>query len=173
MGANRFGARTESLEGPLPHLEYRWDAETEILSGMANAVVGPRGLTGSVELEDAKGAVVTLDFAGGVLRGLEVVVWPTVESVVGLAPPAADEQCRFVVPARPSQPGIAVLEVDVLLSVAASEDESVIHLKVGPRRGRRAVAVADNLLIELDAESEIAGFWLLNVPPFPTTREAQ
>jgi len=29
------------------------------------------------------------------------------------------------------------------------------------------VRVADHLLVELDKQSRLAGFWLLEVPPFP------
>jgi hypothetical protein len=33
------------------------------------------------------------------------------------------------------------------------------------------VQVADHLMLELDDQSEIAGFWLLSVPPFPHVEE--
>ena len=72
-------------------------------------------------------------------------------------------------PSRPSQPGIAVVEVDLPLGVQRSPDESVLHLRVGSGRGREWVALADNLLVEFDPNGELAGFWLLDVPPFPET----
>ncbi len=163
----RLGGRIEPLEGPLPRLTYHWDAETEILSGTAADFMGERGLTGSIELEDAKGAVVTLDFAGGVMRGVEVVVWPSTQATPTLDPPTAAERGRFVVPARPSQPGVAVVEVDIALSVEHTPDESIIHLRVGPRRNAKTFQLAENLLMEVGNDGEIAGFWLLGVPPFP------
>jgi len=166
----RLGGRMEPLEGPLPRLTYQWDPETEILSGVAADVTGERGLTGSIELEDANGAVVTLDFAGGLMRGIEVVVWPTTQASPTLGPPTADERGRFVVPARPSQPGVAVVEVDISLSVEHTPDESVIHLRVGPQREAKTFQLAENLLMEVSDEGEIAGFWLLAVPPFPRGR---
>jgi hypothetical protein len=156
----------EPLEGPLPRLEYHWDAETEILSG-AMDLSGEHGLTGSIELEDAKGAVVTLDFAGGLMRGIEVVVWPATQTSPTLGPPTPDEVGRFVIPARPSQPGVAVVEVDISLSVEHTPDESTIHLRVGPTRKAKAFQLAENLLMEVGEDGEIAGFWLLAVPPFP------
>ena len=166
----RLGGRMEPLEGPLPRLKYQWDAETEILSGLAAGVAGERGLTGSIELEDAKGAVVTLDFAGGVMRGIEVVVWPSTQTSPTLGPPMTSEAGQFVVPARPSQPGVAVVEVDIALSVEHTPDESVIHLRVGPRRKAKAFQLAENLIMEVDDGGEIAGFWLLAVPPVPKGR---
>ncbi|MDH3455733.1 MAG: hypothetical protein OER90_02730 [Gemmatimonadota bacterium] len=164
---NSLGARIEPLDGPLPRMDFHWDAETEILSGTAADVQGERGLTGSIELEDARGAVVTLDFAGGAMRGVEVVVWPAGRTDERLHPPTPASTGRFVVPGRPSQPGVAVVEVDIALAVESSRDESVMHLRVGPRRGSTAVQLAENLLIEVDAEGEITGFWLLEVPAFP------
>lgn len=167
---NSVGARIESLEGPVPRMDFHWDAETEILSGAAD-VQGERGLTGSIELEDARGAVVTLDFAGGVMRGIEVVVWPAGRTDERLHPPAPTSTGRLVVPGRPSQPGVAVVEVDIALAVESSRDESVMHLRVGPRRRCTAVQLAENLLLEVDADGEIAGFWLLEVPAFPQGKE--
>jgi len=171
MTDNRVGGRIEPVEGPLPHFDYVWDSETEILSASAD-ISGERGLTGSIELEDSRGAVVTLDFAAGALRGLEVVVWPPTSTREGLEASPTDSPGRFVVPARLSQPGVAVLEVDVLLSADASPEEDVIHLQVGQRRPARTVALADNLYMALDNHGDFAGFWLLDVPPFPKGRMA-
>ncbi|MDH3289702.1 MAG: hypothetical protein OEO20_05420 [Gemmatimonadota bacterium] len=167
--ASLFSGRVEPLDGDLPALTYAWDAETEILSCHLD-VKSTRGLTGSIELEDAQGAIVTLDFVSGVMQGLEVVVWPEMTRV-DLSPPATDERGRFVVPARPSQPGIAVLEVDAVLWAEATSDESTIHVGIGGRRPTRGVALADKLLLDVDERGEPAGFWLLSVPPFPQERE--
>jgi len=166
-GVRGYGAQIEPIVGELPRVEFQWDAETEILSGVLQGAKPARGLTGSIELEDAKGAVITLDFQGGVLRALEIVVWPPANTVEGLTPPQPGEQGRLVVPSRPSQPGIAVVEVDLPLGVERSPDESVVHLRVGTGRGRECVALADHLMVEFDQNGDLAGFWLLDVPPFP------
>jgi len=150
-------------------MTYRWDAETEILSGSAD-VEGRDGLTGSIELEDSHGAVVTLDFEGGLMRGVEIVVWPPVKTRDGLAAPHPEAAAEFVVPALPDQ-GVAVVEIDVRLSAETNDDEGVIHLRVGGGRPQKAMALAENLLVDLDADGEVAGLWLLGVPPFPAERE--
>lgn len=168
-GVRGYEARIEPIDGELPRVDFHWDAETEILSGALPDVEAGRGLTGSIELEDAKGAVVTLDFEGGVLRAVEIVVWPATDTVQGLTPPEAGEQGRLVVPSRPSQPGIAVVEVDLPLRARRSPDESVLHLRVGSSRAQEWVALARNLLVEFDQHGELAGFWLIDVPPFPET----
>lgn len=166
----RLGGRLEPWDGALPALTYHWDPETEILSGTAD-LVGKRGLTGSIELEDDRGAVVTLDFASGVLRGIEVVVWPSVQTRDGLPVPEAAGAAHLVVPQRLSQPGVAVVEIDVPLEAETCADESIVHLRVGRGRPVRTVRLAGNLLADLDRAGELAGFWLLEVPAFPTARE--
>jgi hypothetical protein len=160
-------AKVETLDGKLPAITWRWDAETEILSGQFKTPKRASGLTGSVELEGAEGSFVLLDVASGVVRGLEIVVWPETTVVEGLTPPAAASRGRLLMPSRPSQPGIAAVEVDTLLSVEKRPDESVIHLRVGPRRQVNVVQLADGLMLEVDGNRNIAGLWLLNVPPFP------
>jgi hypothetical protein len=165
----RLGGEVQSHDGDLPCMTYHWDAETEILSGHAD-VEGREGLTGSIELEDARGAVVTLDFEGGLMRGVEVVVWPPVKTKETLTAPRPVSGGHLVVPTLSDQ-GVAVVEIDVPLAAESSADESVIHLRVGSGRPARTVALAENLLLDLDAKSEIAGLWLLDVPKFPTERE--
>lgn len=167
MHIGGFGAVIEPLSGALPEIAFKWDPETEILSGTAEDVGGGRGLTGSIELEGSEGSVVTLDFQKGVLRGLEVVVWPPVTVVDDLTPPAVDRRGRLTAPSRPSQPGIGVVEVDVSLAGQRRPDDSVIRLWITSKRTAETVQVADHLLVELDDNGELAGFWLLNVPTFP------
>ena len=93
--------RVEPLEGRLPTVEWRWDVETDILSGGFRAALGDGGQEGSVELSDEEGSVVVLDVAGGVLCGLDVVVWPEVDTVPGLAPPAGARICLLMLPPPP------------------------------------------------------------------------
>jgi hypothetical protein len=99
------------------------------------------------------------------------VVWPEVSTVPGLAAPAPDKDGRVIIPSRPSQPGIASLEVDTTLSVSTNPGESVFHLRIGTRREVEVVRIADTLMVEVDAKRRIAGFWLTDVPPFPAERD--
>lgn len=158
--------RVEPLDGTLPTVEWRWDVETDILSGGFRRAVGGSGLEGSVELSDDEGSVVVLDVAGGVLCGLDVVVWPEVDTVPGLSPPSGARTGRVVVPGRPARQGVSAVEVDTTLTISATPDERTVHLRIGSRREVEVVRVADHLLVELDHKRRLAGFWLTEVPPF-------
>jgi hypothetical protein len=162
-----FAAKVEKLDGKLPKITYKWDAETEILSGQFAGGRKSGGLTGSVELEGAEGSFVVLDVLAGIVRGLEVVVWPEVSIVNDLVPPEPKSNGQLVMPSRASQPGVAAVEVDTQLSASRRPDESVIHLRVGPRRKIEAIQLADGLIAEIDDKGNIAGLWLSGVPPFP------
>ena len=50
-----------------------------------------------------------------------------------------------------------------------TSDKRVIHFRVGARRDVRTVRVGRDLLLEVDSQSRVAGLWLLNVPPSPST----
>lgn len=162
----RFGGTLETISAPLGQATYRWDPETDILSCALPARPASRGFTGSIELEDGRGAVVTLDVETGSLVAVEVVVWPerTVEPELDGPPPG--RAARLAIAARPSQPGVGVLEVDVRMRVETSEDERVIHIGMSGGTRHEVVALADNLLVEVDADEELIGFWFLDVPPF-------
>jgi hypothetical protein len=159
-------ARIEPLSGALPSINWRWDPETDILSGAFKGNRKSGGLTGSVELSDAEGSVAVLDVNNGVICGLDVVVWPEVISVTELKVPATLADGRVVLPARPSRPGVASVEVDTTLSVHTNSTESVFHLQIGPKRPVEGVRAADNFYIEVDQHGGLAGFWLTNVPAF-------
>ena len=62
----------------------------------------------------------------------------------------------------------------MLFRSAAESDraERTIHFRVGPRRPARAVRIARDVLLDVDARERIAGVWLLNVPPFPGAPDA-
>lgn len=157
-------ARIDPLDGPLPTIRWTWDDETDILSGaMAGSKKGG-GLTGTVELTDDEGSVAVVDVAGGRVQGLDIVVWPEVTEVRGLEAPEAGRDGVIVLPPRPSQPGIAAVEVDTTLSVAANPRHDTLHLRIGTKRQVEAVRVADGLLVEVDGKGRLAGFWLLSVP---------
>ena len=159
-------ARIEPLSGALPAVSWRWDPETDILSGAFKGNRKSGGMTGTVELTDAEGSVAVLDVSNGVICGLDVVVWPEVITVSELQVPAKLTDGRVVLPSRPSRPGVASVEVDTTLSVQTNGTESVFHLQIGPRRPVEGVRTADNFYIEVDHEGGLAGFWLTNVPAF-------
>ena len=159
-------ARIEPLSGALPSVSWRWDPETDILSGAFKGNRKSGGMTGTVELTDAEGSVAVLDVNNGVICGLDVVVWPEVIAVSELQVPAKLTDGRVVLPSRPSRPGVASVEVDTTLSVQTNANESVFHLQIGPRRPVEGVRAADNFYIEVDHEGGLAGFWLTNVPAF-------
>src|SRR5437667_7862399 len=122
-------ARVEPLTGPLPSIGWRWDPETDILSGAFKGNRKSGGLTGTVELTDAEGSVAVLDVNNGVICGLDVVVWPEVTTSATLQVPARLTDGRVVLPSRPSRPGVASVEVDTTLSVETNTAESVLHLR--------------------------------------------
>jgi hypothetical protein len=164
-------ARIEPLTGGLPSITWRWDSETDILSGAFKGNRKSGGLTGTVELTDAEGSVAVLDVNNGVICGLDMVVWPEVTSVPDLQVPATLTTGRVILPSRPSRPGVASLEVDTTLSVETNSSESVFHLQIGPRRPVEGVRAADNFYVEVDQKGSLAGFWLTNVPPFTALDE--
>jgi hypothetical protein len=159
-------ARIEPLSGALPSVSWRWDPETDILSGAFKGNRKSGGMTGTVELTDAEGSVAVLDVNNGVICGLDVVVWPEVITVSELLVPAKLTDGRVVLPSRPSRPGVASVEVDTTLSVQTNGAESVFHLQIGPKRPVEGVRAADNFYIEVDHQGGLAGFWLTNVPAF-------
>jgi hypothetical protein len=162
-----LAGRVVERSGRVPHINYKWDAETDILTG---AIKSSRkqagGLTGSVELEGSDGSFILLDVAGGVICGVEVVVWPDVRTA-SLAVPSEVEEGDVTLPTRRSQPSVAAVEVDTALTIETNAAESVFHVRLGPARKARTVRVADGLLVEVDEQEELAGLWLLEVPPFP------
>ena len=164
-------SRVEPLTGPLPSISWRWDPETDILSGAFKGNRKAGGLTGTVELTDAEGSVAVLDVNNGVICGIDVVVWPEVATVSDLRAPAQLTDGRVVLPSNSSRSAIASVEVDTTLSVRTNASESVFHLRIGPRRPVEVVRVADNFLVELDQQGGLAGFWLNNVPPFTAFEE--
>ena len=161
--------QVKPADGLPPAVEYRWDSDTDVLTARLAGAPPSSGMSGSVDLQGADGSWVILDVSAGRISSIEVAVWPDVHKRPSLAPPTAIEDALIVIPARASQPGIAALEVETPLMAEADPAEAVIHFRVGPRRDVRTVRLARDLLLELDPQSRIAGLWLLNVPPFPST----
>jgi len=164
-------ARVEPLGGSLPAIAWRWDPETDILSGAFKANRKSGGLTGTVELTDAEGSVAVLDVSNGVICGIDVVVWPEVSTRSDIQVPARLTDGRVVLPSIGSRTAVASVEVDTSLSVETNSSESIFHLRIGPRRPVEVVRAADNFYVEVDQQGALAGFWMTNVPPFTAFEE--
>jgi hypothetical protein len=163
-----LGGRVVERSGRVPHIGYRWDPETDILTGaIKSGVKKTGGLTGSVELEGSDGSFILLDVSGGAICGVEVVVWPDVRTTAGLTPPQEVTSGDVLLPTRRAQPSVAAVEVDTALAIETNPAESVFHVRLGSPRPTTVVRVADGLLVEVDEQEELAGLWLLDVPPFP------
>jgi hypothetical protein len=164
-----IAVQLEPCVGAPPAVQYRWDADTDILTARLDAPEEGTGPSGSLELEGSDGAWLILDVVKGRFVGIEVAVWPDIRKHATLSPPTAVEDARIVVPLRSSQQGAALLEVETPLAAEADEAEQVIYFRVGARRDVRTVRFGRDLLLDLDPQSRIAGLWLLNVPPFPSS----
>jgi hypothetical protein len=159
----------EPSVGPPPAVEYRWDTDTDILIARLDTPADGAGPTGALELAGSDGAWLILDVVKGRIAGLEIAVWPDVHKRATLTPPSSIEDGRVLVPLRSSQPGAVLLEVETPLLAESDEAERVIYFRVGIKREVRTVRLGRDLLLDLDPQCRIAGFWLLNVPPFPST----
>jgi hypothetical protein len=157
----------EPSAGNPPDVDYRWDPDTDILTANLRPRAAGEGVSGSVEVEGKDGSWLILDIASGRINGVEVAVWPDVRKRSALRPPVAVEDARAVFPARRARSGVASLEVNTHVMAEADNAERVIHFRLGALRETRTVRLGRDLLLDLDAESRIAGVWLLNVPPFP------
>lgn len=159
--------RLEALPAAeLPALEYRWDADTDILCAMLRPSGVSEGVSGSLDIEGADGAWLTLELTDGRLAAVEVAVWPDVASVESLSPPVPSSTASVRIPSE-GLAALAAVEVDTAIRAVADAPERTIHFRIGPTRSARAVQVARDLLLEIDAKERIAGLWFLNVPPFP------
>lgn len=159
----------ERQSGSPSGVEYRWDADTEILTANVDAERPPAngGASGSLGLEGADGSWVILDVAGGQIQGVEVAVWPDVRQTRTLSPPPEVEDARVSLPSEAEQGAIAALEMDTSLFAEADAAKRTIHFRVGKIRRVKTLRIAQDLLIDVDSRSRIAGVWLLNVPPCP------
>lgn len=159
--------------GKAPHATWKWDAETDILTGaVKGGGKGKGGLSGSVELEGGDGSFILLDVADGAIRGVEVVVWPDVRTVASLALPADAADGDVVLPERKAHVEVAAVEVDAAITIETNAAESLFRIRIGPSRRARAVKVADGLVVEVDERGEMSCLWLSGVPPFPQDEPA-
>lgn len=151
-------------------VEYRWDTDTDILTARLGATRDDReGVSGSVELEGADGSWLILDVRKGRIGGIEVAVWPDVHKNAALTPPTAVEDASVVIPLVAGNSGQGTLEIEAPIRAEADDAERVIYFRIGQKREVRVVRLARDVLLELDSQSRVAGLWLLNVPPFPTS----
>jgi hypothetical protein len=157
----------EPSSGNPPDVDYRWDPDTDILTANLRPRAVGEGVSGSVEVEGKDGSWLILDIASGRINGVEVAVWPDVRKRSALQPPAAVEDARVLFPTRRARAGVAALEVNTHLMAEADHAERVIHFRLGALRETKTVRLGRDLLLDVDAESRLAGVWLLNVPPFP------
>jgi hypothetical protein len=149
-----------------PHsVAYRWDVDTEILSVRVDAPV-PDGVTEVIELTGTDGSWLLLDLADGAIHGVEVAVWPTDIFTMALRRPGEIEHVRAHMHADRAS-GAAGVDRPVELSVERDDSGRTMHLTVGPARESRTVQLAQSLLLDVDPLDEIAGIWLLDVPPLP------
>lgn len=145
-----------------PQIAWRWESETDILSGSHRAP--HRGeVAETVELSSEDGAMAVLDVVDGEICGIDIVIWPDVETVTALRPPAPQVAGRVTLP-----PADGPRMAEDRLSVTVDGLEETFHLRIGVPRPVTVVQVADHFLIEVDADDQLAGFWLTGVPPFPT-----
>lgn len=148
-------------------VEYRWDADTAILTARLADTGASSGISGSVELAGSDGSWVILDVRGGRIQGVEVAVWPDVKKLAALRAPAEVSRGRLVVPAGDAAGGVALMQMDTTLIAESDDAERTIHFRLGAGRAARTVGIARDLLVDLDESDAIRGIWLLNVPPFP------
>ena len=161
-----IAVRVEPAPGTPSDVDYRWDADTDILTANLRARAVSEGASGSVEIEGSDGSWLILDLNGGSIHGVEVAVWPEVRKRASLPPPAEVTDGRVMV-SEAGGNGIASFEMNTALAAEADEAERTIHFRLGPSRQTQTVRIARDILIEVDGKNRIAGVWLLGVPPFP------
>jgi hypothetical protein len=150
-----------------PKVKYTWDADTEILSAHLRPGADGSGLSGSVGLEGADGSWVILDVNGGRINAVEVAVWPEVQTRTVLDLPAKVEDAAVLIPAARSSREIRSVEVATSLTAESNPAKSTFHFRLGTASKTRAIRLASDILLDVDAQNRVAGLWLLNVPPCP------
>lgn len=159
--------RVEPCVGTPDRVEYRWDADTDILSAVVRVPEeGGRPKATALELEGSDGSWLILDVRGGRIQGVEVAVWPDVRKRAELTPPPEVEDGTVIVGAVEHGKRLAV-EVNTRLQAEADRAERTIHFRLGAARETRTVRIARDLLVDVDRRDRMAGLWLLDVPPFP------
>jgi hypothetical protein len=151
-----------------PKVKYTWDSDTEILSAHLRPGSDGSGLSGSVGLEGSDGSWVILDLNGGRINAVEVAVWPEVQQRSVLDVPAKVEDAAVLIPAARSSREIRSVEVATPLIAEANAAKSTFHFRLGKASKTRAIRLATDILLDVDAKDRVTGLWLLNVPPCPS-----
>lgn len=159
------------LEGELPRADFHWDSKTEMLA--STIIYGePAGSDfRTLELGGAHGSYVSLNLVNGLLTGIEIVVWPQGEIVDELSTPSAARNGQLKVDLSGHGNTAAVVELDGPLSCLRTADESRVHLSFQREVSTEVVALAHNLMADVDDRDRLAGLWLVDVPPFPEAKE--
>jgi hypothetical protein len=150
-----------------PSVEYKWDSDTEILSAHLKPGAESSGLSGSVGVEGTDGSWLILDVNGGRINAVEVAVWPEVMQRATLAVPQSIEELSILIPAARSSREVRSVEVATNMSAESDPGRKNIHFRLGSPRRTRAVRLASDILLDVDAQNRVTGVWLLNVPPCP------
>jgi hypothetical protein len=152
-----------------PSVEYKWDSDTEILSAHLKPGSESSGLSGSVGVEGTDGSWLILDVNGGRINAVEVAVWPEVRQRATLAVPQSVEELSILIPAARSSREVRSVEVATNMSAESDPGRRTIHFRLGAPRETRAVRLASDILLDVDAQNRVTGVWLLNVPPCPSS----
>jgi hypothetical protein len=150
-----------------PRVAYQWDADTEILAASVSDERGGGTSPMSLELEGKDGSWVTLELRAGRFCGIEVAVWPPIRLRSELAAPAQVTVGHLTVPSVLALGATTDVEVDTLLAVEADRRRRTYRFRLGRPRPTRAVRVGRDILVDVDEAGDLAGLWLLHVPPQP------
>jgi hypothetical protein len=164
----KIAVQLEPLVEPPARVQYTWDPDTDILSAQLDPRASGEGLSGSVGLEGRDGSWVILDVAAGRINGVEVAVWPDVRKLTELRLPSEVQDALVVLSRNKAKSDVASFEMATAMIAEADTAERNFHFRLGKPRGARTVRIAHDVLLDLDEKSQIAGLWLLNVPPCPT-----
>jgi hypothetical protein len=160
--------RIEPTTGAPAPVDYRWDADTDILTAHVGDGIGGRSL--SVDVEGTDGSWLIIDVTDERIRGVEVAVWPTVRKRADLKPPDEIESARVKVGRHENPGGAHAVEVDTPVAAESDHAERTIHFRLGAGRQVRTVRIARDMLLDIDNRDRLAGVWLLEVPPFPVSQ---
>jgi hypothetical protein len=162
-----IAVKLEERSGKAPSVAYTWDSDTEILSAHLKPGAEGSGLSGSVGVEGNDGSWIILDVNGGRINAVEVAVWPEVAERPALPAPKNVEELSILIPAARSSREVRSVEVAAKMTAEADPGRKTIHFRLGKPRETRTVRLASDILVDVDAQNRVSGFWLLNVPPCP------
>ena len=147
--------------GNLGAARYNLEEETTILTARFNEVA--EGDPGNLELSDPLGAIVMLDLRGGLLAGLEVVVWPEVKTLKTLRMPKAEQSGS--VAARDKSEDAAMAEEDEnSVEFSCNESARLLRISVVGQTSTRHVEVAEGAVVGLTSKGQIGDIWMDGLP---------